>query len=89
MTIRAQDVVAGTVAKLLTELYFKIRKIEDKIRCAEIQLIAYSVNFFGEAVAGMIKQKGVPYINIPLGSAAISAFIRFCYWNNKEFMGSY
>lgn len=85
MTIRAQDIVAGTVTKLLTELYFKIRKIEDKIRCAEIQLIAYSVNFFGEAVAGMVKQKGVPYINIPLGSATISAFIRFCYWNNKEF----
>lgn len=85
MTIRAQDVVAGTVVKLLTELYFKIRGIDDKIKRAEIQLISYTVNFVGEAVVGMVRQNGIPYINIPLASAAVSAFIRFCYWNEKEF----
>ena len=84
MAIRAQDVTAGIVVKLISELYFKIRKIEDKIRCAEIQLIAYAVNFFGEAITGMIRQNGVPYINIPLALATVSAFTRFCYWNNIE-----
>ena len=84
MTIRAQDVAAGTVVRLLTELYFKIRKTNDKIRRAEIQLIAYTVNFVGEAIVGMSRQKGIPYINIPLGTAVISAFVRFCYWNDKE-----
>ena len=84
LTIRAQDIAAGAVVKLVSELYFKIRKIEDDIRRTEIQFIAYAVNFFGEAIVGMTRQKGIPYINIPLASATISSFIRFCYLNNQE-----
>lgn len=83
-TIRAQDVTAGVVVKLVSELYFKLRKIEDDIRRTEIRLIAYSVNFPGEAVVGCIKQKGVPYINIPLAGAMATSFAQFCYYNDKE-----
>lgn len=78
-TIRAQDVVAGVVVKAVVELYFILRSIDDELRRAEIRLIAYAVNFFGEAAFGCIKQNGVPYINIPLATAMTAAFCRFCY----------
>lgn len=84
MTFRAQDVTAGVVVKLVSELYFTVRKITDSIRKTEIQLIAYAVNFLGEAVIGCIKQKGVPYINVPLGTAMGVSFIKFCYLNEKD-----
>ena len=84
MTIRAQDVTAGVVVKTMSELYFLIRRIDDEIRQTEIRLIAYAVNFFGEAVVGCIRQNGVPYINIPLAGAMSVAFARFYYLNEKE-----
>ena len=83
-TIRAQNVAAGVVVKAISELYFKIRKIEDNIRRTEILLIAYAVNFFGEAVVGCIRQKGVPYINVPIATAMGVTFVKFCYINNME-----
>ena len=84
MTIRAQDLTAGAVVKLVTELYFKLRDISDEIRKAEIRLIAYSVNFFGEAVAGMAGEIGVPYINVPLATVMATSFARFCYLNERD-----
>lgn len=84
MTIRAQDVTAGVVVKSVTELYFRIRKIEDNIRRSEIRLVAYTVNFLGDAVVGSFRQNGIPYINIPLASALATSFAQFCYYNNKE-----
>jgi len=84
MTIRAQDVTAGVVVKGATDIYFKIRGVNDKIRCLEIQLIAYSVNFLGEAVFGACKQNGIPYINVPLAGMIATTFAKFCYQENKE-----
>lgn len=84
MTIRAQDVTAGVVVKLVTDLYFRMRKINDNIRRSEIRLIAYTVNFLGEAVVGCFRQNGVPYINIPLAGAMATSFTQFCYYNNME-----
>lgn len=84
MTIRAQDITAGVVVKLVSELYFKLRDIDNHIRQAEIRLIAYAVNFFGEAVVGCVKQKGVPYVNTPLAIAMATSFVQFCYYNNRE-----
>lgn len=84
MTIRAQDITAGVVVKLVTELYFCIKKIQDSIRRSEIRLIAYTVNFLGEAVIGCFRQNGIPYINIPLAGAMATSFAQFCYYNNKE-----
>ena len=84
MTIRAQDIAAGAVVKAMSELYFLIRRVKDNIRRTEIRLIAYAVNFFGEAVVGCMRQNGVPYINIPLAGAMSFSFAQFCYLNSKE-----
>lgn len=84
MTIRAQDITAGVVVKLVTEIYFCIRKIDDNIRRSEIRLIAYAVNFLLEAVVGCFRQNGVPYVNIPLAGAMVMSFSQLCYYNNKE-----
>lgn len=63
---------------MLSEAYIRARKIEDKLRCLEIRFIAYAVSFFGEAVVGMIRQKGIPYINIPVATAMTKEFLQFC-----------
>lgn len=84
MTIRAQDVATGVVVKAMSELYFLIRRVDDEIRRTEIRLIAYAINFFGEAVVGCIRQNGVPYINIPLAGAKGVFFAQFYYYNEKE-----
>lgn len=77
-TVRFQDVSGGVVVKVLSEAYIRARNIEDKLRCAEIKFIAYAVSFFGEAVVGMIRQNGVPYINIPVAMAMTKEFVQFC-----------
>ena len=84
MTIRAQDVTAGVVVRTVSEIYFKLRGIIDDMRCTEIRLIAYTVNFLGEAVVGATRQNGVPYINTPLALAMSTEFARFCYLNGKD-----
>lgn len=83
-TIRAQDISGGAVVKTFSAIYLKARKIEDKIRKEEIKLIAYAVNFFAEAIIGTVKQNGVPYVNIPVGTAMAISFGRFCYFNYKD-----
>ncbi|MBQ9979341.1 MAG: hypothetical protein IJP20_06135 [Clostridia bacterium] len=83
-SIRAQDFTAGIMVKTFTQLYFLMRDIRDPIRCKEIELIAYTVNFFGEVIKGMIKQNGVPYINIPVASKMIGTLGRFIYLNEVE-----
>jgi len=65
-------------------IFIKARKIEDMIRGEEIRLIAYAVNFFAETIIGTVRQNGVPYINIPVGTAMATSFGRFCYYNYKD-----
>lgn len=83
-TIRAQDITGGMLAKILTEVYFKVRKIEDKLRKAQMIFMVYAINFFAEAVIGAVRQKGVPYVNIPVGVLMMVAFAKFCYVDSKE-----
>jgi len=83
-TIRAQDVAAGVIVKSLAELYFLMRGVDDNIRRAQIRLIAYTVNFLGEAVVGCIRQKGVPYINVPLAGMMFTAFVRLYRLNSQD-----
>ena len=83
-TIKALDVAGGTFARLLAENYIRIRKIEDKLRKSQIVFMVYAINFYTEAVIGASRQKGVPYINIPVGSMMITSFLKFCYLNIKE-----
>ncbi len=73
-TVRAQDFTAGIVVKTLCEIYFLLSGIKDKLRKKQILFIAYAINFFGEACVGCYRQKGVPYINYPLGILMISSF---------------
>lgn len=77
-TIRFQDISGGVVVRVLSEAYIQARKIKDKLRRAEIRFIAYAVSFFGEAVVGMIRQNGIPYINIPVALAMTKEFVQFC-----------
>lgn len=84
LTFSAQDVTAGVVVRLVSELYFSLRGIEDRIRKTEIRLIAYTVNFLAEAVIGCVRQNGVPYISIPLAGAMAVCFARLCYYNGED-----
>ena len=83
-TIRTQDIAGGVLAKLLTEVYFKARKIDNKLRKSQILFMVYAINFFAEAVIGAVKQKGVPYINIPVATSMMVSFAKFCYYDAKE-----
>ena len=83
-TIRTQDIAGGVIAKVLTEVYFKARKIEDKLRKSQMLFMVYAINFFAEAVIGAVKQKGVPYVNIPVATSMIVSFAKFCYYDAKE-----
>lgn len=83
-TIRAQDIAGGVLAKVLTEVYFKARKIEDKLRKSQMLFMVYAINFFAEAVIGAVKQKGVPYVNIPVATSMMVSFAKFCYYDAKE-----
>lgn len=69
LTIRAQDVAGGMAVQTLASLYLKARYVDDDIRCAQVKLVAYSMSFYAEAIVGATKQKGIPFINIPLGIA--------------------
>ena len=83
-TIRAQDIAGGVLAKILTEVYFKIRRIDDKFKKAQMLFMVYAINFFTEALIGTIRQNGVPYINLPIGVSMMTAFAKFCYLDTKE-----
>ena len=83
-TIRAQDIAAGVIVKLFSSAYFLARGLKDETRISQFQLIAYSVNFFGEAVYGCKKQGGIPYINLPLASQMITSLGRLYYANYKS-----
>ena len=77
-TIRMQDLTGGILARSLTEVYFRIRKIDDELRKSQMTFMVYAINFFMEAVVGSVRQKGIPYINIPVGTAMLTSFARYC-----------
>lgn len=83
-TIRAQDIAGGALAKILTEVYFKARKIKNNVRKSQMLFMVYAINFFVEAIIGSIKQNGVPYINISVGTSMMVSFVKFCYFEEKE-----
>lgn len=71
LTIRAQDIAGGMAAKAITSGYFKIRKLDDSVRVAQVRLLSYTMSFYAQAIVGAVKQKGIPYINAPLGAAMV------------------
>lgn len=84
LTIRAQDFAGGMAAKSITTTYLKVRNIQDEVRVAQIRLVAYSLSFYGEAIVGASKQKGIPYINYPLGLAMGKEFAALLIASNKR-----
>ena len=83
-TVRAQDITSGGAIDGFAEMYFKIRDIDDTIRKLQFHLIAYSVCFFGEALLGVIKNSGIPYINIPLATVVFKKHTQLYYYSIKE-----
>lgn len=69
LTIRAQDIAGGMLAKGVCDAYFRMRNITDRIRVAQVRLVAYTASFYAEAIVGAMRQKGIPFINYPLGAA--------------------
>lgn len=65
-TIRAQDIVSGSLIPVLNKAYFAARSIVDPVRRAQIRLIDTGLAFFGQAAVGAARQKGVPYINVAM-----------------------
>lgn len=83
-TIRAQDIMGGSIISAVSAAYFKIRDIQDSLRRVQFCLIAYSVAFFGQAILGAAKQAGVPFINIPLATVIFKNLIQLYYFSIKE-----
>ena len=83
-TIRAQDSAGGMLAKAVTAVYTKARSIEDDIGTTQIRLLAYTMSFYAQAIVGAAKQKGVPYVNTPLGCAMAKEFAALLIKSNKK-----
>lgn len=83
-TIRAQDIAGNATIECLTGGYFKLRGIRNAVRIAQIKLIAYSIAFWGHITIGMIRQNGIPYVNIPELKELISCLVRMDVESKKE-----
>lgn len=83
-TLRAQDFAGGGAALALSAAYIKARSIEDAIRVTQIKLVSYSLSFFAQAAVGAAKQKGVPYINYPVGAAMAKELVSLFVESNKR-----
>lgn len=84
LTIRAQDIAGGMAVIAVTSSYLKLRNITNDIRTAQVRLVAYTMSFYAEAIVGAAKQKGVPYINIPLGAAMAKELTSLMIASNNE-----
>lgn len=84
LTIRAQDMAGGMAVCAIISAYLKARGIEDELRVAQVKLVAYSGGFFMQAAVGAARQKGVPYVNVPLGAATAKAFADLLIRSNLE-----
>lgn len=73
-TLRAADVLGMGSNEALGKMYFKMRNIGNEIRKHQFNLISYSISFWGQALLGL-GRLGVPYINIPVGSAMVKSFV--------------
>ena len=73
-TIRAADMLGTGSNTALGKVYFKSRNIHDAIRIHQFNLISYSISFWGQALIGL-GRLGVPYINIPIGTAMTRSFV--------------
>ncbi len=83
-TIRAQDFLGGMGTLAITEAYLHATQIQDPIRISQIRLVAYTMGFYSQAIIGAVRQKGVPYINYPLGAALAKEMARLLTVSNEK-----
>lgn len=83
-TIRMQDVVSQGLAWAIITTYIMLRGIEDKIRISQLKFCTYIISFFTNAVSGMIKTGGLPYINWVTLGLIIKEGINFFKLNYQE-----
>lgn len=83
-TIRAQDLAGNATIECLTAGYLKLRGINNAVRISQIKMIAYSIAFWGHMTIGMIRQNGVPYVNIPELKELISNLFTMDVESRKE-----
>lgn len=62
-SIRMSDAISQGLTWAIISAYIKYRGIEDKIKVSQMKLSAYSISFFTNAIAGMKRTGGLPYIN--------------------------
>lgn len=84
LTIRAQDIAGGMLQVAAVNGYLRARGITDDVRTSQVRLTAYSMGFFSQAIAGSLKQNGVPYINAPLATAMAKALASLLLASNKR-----
>lgn len=83
-TIRAQDISGGMAATAIVATYIKLRCIKDELRQTQLKIVAYAMSFYAEAVVGMVRQEGIPYINHTLGAAMAGEVVKLLYQSNKR-----
>lgn len=83
-TIRAQDIAGNATIECLIGGYFKLRGIKNAVRIAQIKLIAYSIAFWGHTIIGMLRQNGVPYVNISELKELISNLVKLDVESRRE-----
>lgn len=84
LTVRMQDILSGGLCIVLPKAYEAARGIDDPVRKAQLELLAVSVAFFGQAAVGSIRQKGVPYINNAMAPQMAGAFAALLVASNKR-----
>jgi hypothetical protein len=97
--IKAQDIGATTVTAVLVNVYVKLRNLIDKqnnktnekyfskIALSQLKIIALLANIVANATWGMIKNKGVPKINISGISLLLIEIIKFFGRSYKDLYG--
>lgn len=83
-SIRMQDILAQGLTWGIITSYIKFRNIEDKIRISQLKFSAYSISFFTNAISGMMKTGGLPYINWTTLGMMIKESISFFKLNYQE-----
>lgn len=83
-SIRMADAISQGLTWAICTAYINFKGIADEIKISQIKLSAYSVSFFTNAICGMIRTGGLPYVNwITLGMM-IKEFYKFIKANYHE-----
>lgn len=83
-SIRMQDILSQGLTWGIITSYIKVRGVEDKIKISQLKFSTYSISFFVNAVSGMTRTGGLPYMNWATFSMMFKEGITFFKLNNQE-----